>query len=55
MEFLAIVLFLASLGVMVFRPQRETLSFGLFWAATGICFVMYLIASINCVLPNMAY
>ena len=36
MEFLSILFFLASLGVMYFKPQREGLSFGLFWVATGM-------------------
>lgn len=55
MEFLSILFFLASLGIMYFKPQKENLSFICFWIATGICFVMYFIASINTILPNMAY
>ncbi len=55
MEFLSILFFIASLGVLYFKPEKETLGFSLFWVATGICFVMYFIASINCILPNMAY
>jgi hypothetical protein len=55
MEFLSILFFLASLGVLCFKPQKETLAFSLFWIATGICVCMYMIASINSILPNMAY
>ncbi len=55
MEFLAILFFLASLGVLVFKPQKEKLAFSLLWIATGICFGLYMVASINSILPSMAY
>jgi hypothetical protein len=55
MEFLSILFFLAALGVLYFKPQKETLAFSLFWVATGICLFMYMVASITAILPNMAY
>lgn len=55
MEVLSILFFLACLTLLYFKPQKETLAFTLFWIATGICFGMFFIASITCVLPNMAY
>ncbi len=55
MEVLMILLFLACLAVLYFKPQKEGLAFFLFWCATGLCFFMYMVGSINAILPNMTY
>ncbi len=54
MEVLMILLFLACLAVLYFKPQKEG-SILLFWCATGLCFFMYMVGSINAILPNMTY
>lgn len=55
MQFLTLALYFASLYVMFKHPHKERLAWGLFVAATVICFTMFFIASWVSVLPFGAY
>ncbi|MDY3115495.1 MAG: dihydroneopterin aldolase [Sutterella sp.] len=55
MEFLTLLIYLAALAVLFFRPEKEQLAWRLFVGATAICFVMYFISSWTSLLPFGAY
>ncbi len=55
MEFLTLIIYLGALGVLFWKPERESLAWGLFVVATAICFGMYFISSWTSLLPFGAY
>lgn len=55
MEFLGFLLFSLAILVVLIKPEKERLAFGLFVAGTIICFGMFIVASWSSLLPYGAY
>ncbi|BCX79547.1 hypothetical protein [Campylobacter sp. 19-13652] len=55
MEFLTLTLFAICVLIVLIKPSKERLAWGLFMGATAICYIMFFFASWTSVLPFIAY
>ena len=53
MEFVEYLLVAVVLFLVLFRPQKERLAFGLLWACIALDIVLWIVASAASWLPNM--